>query len=140
MILELKVKLIFNIHEEEDLWEGVIEIDSSSTLEDLHFAIQDAVDFDNDHMYEFYISRAERSRKRVIFDDENEMIYDMSLDRLFPLEARHNLYYMFDYGDSWLFKLTKTRKSPQHPRKDTEYPRLISESGKKPEQYLAVYG
>ena len=39
----------------EEGWEATIEIESSSTLEDLHFAIQSAVGFDNDHLYEFYI-------------------------------------------------------------------------------------
>ena len=38
-------------------WQGVIEIHSSSSLEALHFAIQDALGFDNDHLYEFFIAR-----------------------------------------------------------------------------------
>ncbi len=33
-----------------------IELRSSDTLEDLHLAIQDALDWDNDHLYSFYMS------------------------------------------------------------------------------------
>ncbi|MDL1980042.1 MAG: plasmid pRiA4b ORF-3 family protein, partial [Deltaproteobacteria bacterium] len=69
MIWILKVELLFGAYAEEE-WEGTIEIESSSTLEDLHFALQDILNFDNDHMYEFYVSRTERSRDRIRYDDE----------------------------------------------------------------------
>ena len=46
-------------------WEGVIEIDSAALLDDVHLAIQDALNFDNDHMYEFFTAKTERSRQRV---------------------------------------------------------------------------
>jgi hypothetical protein len=42
---------------------------------------------------------------------------------------------LFDYGDHWLFKVTKSRKKAQDPIQGIEYPRLIEEVGKKPEQY-----
>ena len=64
MIWTLKIKLLFGLYA-EDSWEGTLEIDGASTLDDLHNAIQRAVDFDNDHLYEFYISRTERSRDRM---------------------------------------------------------------------------
>jgi hypothetical protein len=35
----------------------VIEIDSNSSFLQLHEAIQDAVDFDNDHLFQFYLGR-----------------------------------------------------------------------------------
>ena len=65
----MKVALLFGAYAEEE-WEGTIEIESSSTLEDLHFALHDILNFDNDHMYEFYVSRTERSRDRISYDDE----------------------------------------------------------------------
>jgi len=42
---------------------------------------------------------------------------------------------MFDYGDSWLFIITKSRKNPQELKKGVKYPRIINEVGNKPEQY-----
>lgn len=134
MIWTIKIQLIFGLYAKEK-WESTIEVDSTSTLEDIHFITQEAVEFDNDHMYEFYISRTDRSRDKIRFDNENEKIYSTTLDDLFPLDKNKNLYYMFDYGDSWLFKISKTRKKPFEPIKDKEYPILINEKGKPPEQY-----
>ncbi|MCI0533948.1 MAG: plasmid pRiA4b ORF-3 family protein [Verrucomicrobiales bacterium] len=42
----------------------VIEIDERTTTYGLHLAIQKAVRFENDHPFEFYAARAERSRPR----------------------------------------------------------------------------
>lgn len=134
MIWIIETELLFGLYA-EDGWQVSIEIDSATTLEDLHYIIQEAVEFDNDHMYEFYISRTERSRDRVRFDDENGQIYNSTLESLYPLEKGKKLYYMFDYGDSWLFKITKSRKNPQEPIKGINYPRVVNEVGKKPEQY-----
>ena len=134
MILILKVELLFGAYAEE-VWEGTIEIDSLSTLEDLHFALQDMLDFDNDHMYEFYVSRTERSRDRIRYDDENELVYSVTLEDLYPLEKNKKLFYLFDYGDNWLFKITKSRKKAQKSVPGIKYPRLVEEVGIKPEQY-----
>jgi len=129
-----KVELLFGAYAEDD-WEGEIEIESSATLEDLHFAIIDAVSFDNDHLYEFYVSRTERSRDRLRFDEDNGEIYNRTIDSLYPLEKGRKLFYMFDYGDHWLFKITKSRKKPQEQKPGHKYPKLVSVKGKAPEQY-----
>lgn len=134
MIWVIEIELLFGLYAEDE-WQVSIEIDSATTLEDLHHIIQQAVQFDNDHMYEFYISRTERSRDRIRFDDENEQIYNTTLENLYPLKKGKKLYYMFDYGDSWLFKISKSRKNPQQQKKGMHYPRLVNEVGKKPEQY-----
>ena len=133
MILALEIKLFQ--YDNENNWKVTVEVDSMSTLEDLHYLIQYAVDFDNDHLYEFYISKTERSRDRIRFDDENEKIYSTTLESLYPLEKGKKLYYMFDYGDSWLFIITKSRKKPQEVLNGVEYPRIINEEGNKPDQY-----
>ncbi len=134
MIWILKAELLFGMYAEE-AWEGTIEIESSSTLEDLHFVLLDSLNFDNDHMYEFYVSRTDRSHKRIRYDDENGLVYEKTLEELYPLEKNNKLFYLFDYGDSWTFKITKNRKKPQDPVQGIEYPRLIEEVGTKPVQY-----
>lgn len=134
MIWLLKIELLFGAYA-EDGWEGEIEIESTATLEDLHFAIIEAVNFDNDHLYEFYVSRTERSRDRIRFDVENGEIFTRTLESLYPLEKGRKLFYMFDYGDHWLFKVTKSRKKQSEEKPDTEYPRLLKTVGKAPEQY-----
>ena len=134
MIWILKVELYFGAYVEEP-WEGDFEIEATSTLEDLHFAINKTIDFDDDHMYEFYISRTVSSRNKIRFDDENEEIYDRALESLYPLKKGMKLFYLFDYGDSWLFKITKSRKKPCIPVEGIEYPKLLKSIGTIPKQY-----
>ncbi len=131
MIWTLRTKLLRC----EDEWSADIEIDSASALEDLHYVIQKAVGFDNDHLYAFYIARGERSRKREFFDGDDGRIYSTSLDALFPLQPRQSLFYLFDFGDEWLFKVTLTRRRPHDAREGVVYPRVVAEAGTKPEQY-----
>ena len=130
MIYNLTIELVY-----ADDWNVTIEIDSDFSLEDLHNVIQEAIEFDNDHMYEFYVARTERSRDREVFDSQGEEIYTTTLESLYPLPKARKLYYMFDYGDSWLFKITKSRKKPHDPVTDIHYPRIIKEVGEKPVQY-----
>jgi hypothetical protein len=139
MILTLKVALLSGVNA-AGKWEGVIEIHSSSLLEDLHLAIQAAVGFDNDHLYEFFVARTERSRERVSLNDENGGLYDATIGSLYPLPDRQHLYYLFDYGDYWIFRITRTNKAHQETDPHVTYPRLTHETGKQPEQYPAEEG
>ncbi len=128
MIVTLKIKL--GTH-----WSCDIEFDESSTLEEVHFAIQRAVDFDNDHLYAFYVARSERARDRTMYVDDNGDVFDIMIRDVFPLPPKEQLFYLFDYGDYWLFKVSKTRKSPHPPVDGIEYPRVVKETGEKPIQY-----
>jgi hypothetical protein len=112
----------------------IIEIDSSATLEYLHLAIQKAVDFDNDHLYEFFIARTDHSREKVRCDCDNEG--RIMLADLFPLPKGRKLFYYFDYGDSWVFEVSRTRKAPFAPVSGVAYPIVIEKIGENPEQYL----
>ncbi len=134
MIWTFKIELLMGAFKQSN-WQATIELDSSSTLEDIHFIIQQAVDFDNDHLYEFYVSRTPTSHDKTQFDDENEEVYTTTIGSIYPLGKNKNLYYFFDYGDSWLFKLTKSRKKPHPPVKGVKYPRVLEEIGHKPDQY-----
>ena len=59
----------------------------------------------NDHLYGFYIARTERSRNRIGFDDDNGGIYDVTLEPLYPLDKGKTIFYLFDYGDKWIFTI-----------------------------------
>jgi len=133
MIQTLNIKL--SNGDSESGWQGEIEIDAGDTLEDLHFAIQKAVKFDNDHMFEFILGRTVRNRSAVRFDDENGLIYSQTIGELFPLPDKMSLYYHFDFGDDWYFKVVKSRKANHEPQKGVKYPRLVQETGERPEQY-----
>lgn len=70
------------------------------------------------------------------FDDENELIFSTTIASMFPLPAKKSLYYMFDWGDSWIFKVSRTRKALQEPKPGVTYPRVTETVGKRPVQYL----
>ena len=128
MIVTLKVKL-------GACWNTDIEFTDLSTLEEVHHAIQEAVEFDNDHLYEFFTARTERARERVTFDAENGRIFTTRIRDLLPLPPKTKLFYLFDYGDNWTFRLIPSRKKPFPPDQGVNYPRIVNEAGEKPIQY-----
>ncbi len=134
MIITLKITLIRGRFFEND-WMANIELDDSSTLMDLHDAIQMAVDFDEDHGFSFFLSRTDRSRSREYFHGDEDSIVTKRMKDMFPLPAKKSLYYLFDWGDEWVFKISPTRKRPHEPVKDAIYPKTDSELGVKPVQY-----
>lgn len=117
-------------------WEGTLAVEPDATLEDVHLLIQGAVEFDDDHGYEFFIARTHRSRDVELFDDENEQIFERTLASLFPLPARRALFYRFDYGDDWIFQIKPTRGAPSGAAGEEAASGLIGESGTRPVQYL----
>ena len=134
MIVTLKTTLIRGMYCNGD-WTANIELEESSTLEDIHNAIQEAVDFENDHLYSFFVSRTDRSQSRDYFDDENGLIFSTTLSDLSPLPEKQSLFYLFDWSDEWAFKISPSRKRPREPVQRVKYPRVESESGVKPVQY-----
>lgn len=134
MIITLKITLVCGMHC-DGKWTANIELDESSTLVELHGAIQDAVDFDDDHMFCFYRSRTERSQNREYFDDENGLLFRKTLKDMFPLPPKQSLFYLFDWGDNWIFKVARTRSRPHEPVQGITYPRVAGESGIRPVQY-----
>ncbi len=116
-------------------WSADIEFIDLSTLDEVHNAIQHAVDFDNDHLYAFLIARNERERNATFLDDENGRVFDTTIRDLFPLPPKKRLFYLFDYGANWLFNISKSRKKPHPPVDGVAYPNVVKESGTKPRQY-----
>jgi hypothetical protein len=142
-IWSLTVKLLDCPMAEND-WEGTIEIDSKATFAELHAAIQLAVEFDNDHMYQFTITSSKNCAYggaddiAIGTDLDDDVEYDAhktNLEEILPLPKGKNLIYWFDFGDDWMFKITKSRKADKEPVKGEKYPRLVDEKGTKPIQY-----
>ncbi len=67
------------------------------------------------HLYEFYIANSQRSREKTRFDDENEKVFNMTVATLYPLQKHKKIFYFFDHGDSWLFRISKTMSRPKKP-------------------------
>ncbi len=122
-----------------------LEILNTSSLLDLHYAIQNAVDFNDDHLFMFFAGRNIRN-KRVEYVESDELCCDdlwaandqIFLSDVYPLPSGCQLYYYFDFGDSWIFRITKNRKTVKYDPM-TEYPREINRNGTAPEQYPCFF-
>jgi hypothetical protein len=124
----------------ESEWIRVVEMDSASTLVDLHDLIQDAARFDRDHPFEFFAGRNYRHRAMTFGDalDEADACDDyeaMTLERIFPLPKNMKLFYHFDFGDDWKFEIRRTRVKPKEPAPRVKYPRVIERRGPQLRQY-----
>lgn len=123
----------------DSTWKRVLEVPEETDLYDLHLYIQKIIDFDNDHLFEFFVGKNRRKRERV-FVDEDDFGYeeqeglDTSLNEVYPINKGSKLYYHFDFGDSWMFKIKKGRKR-KYFEKGIKYPRVIESEGENPEQY-----
>ncbi|GAX62633.1 plasmid pRiA4b ORF-3 family protein [Candidatus Scalindua japonica] len=119
-------------------WKRVIELSEETDLYDLHLYIQKIIGFDNDHLFEFFVGKSWRKRERV-FGNEDENGFeerkglDTMLNEVYPLTGL-KLYYHFDFGDSWMFKIKKGRKK-KYLVKGITYPRVIESEGENPDQY-----
>ncbi len=107
-------------------WIKVIEVKENFTLKQLHVYIQDIVEFDNDHLYEFYLGKNHEDRRTVLPKSKK-------LTEVFPAVGL-KLYYLFDFGDSWLFQIKQLR-NPQTEDLTVKYPRVVKSIGINPEQY-----
>ena len=125
--------------DDKNFWEANIEVPDICSLFDLHLFIQNIINFDNDHLFEFYAGRNYRNRKIVFSDnagypDDGGNYESILLKDIYPLKGL-KLYYLFDLGDNWLFEIRKSRKKAT-PQQDTEYPSIVSDNGIKLRQYI----
>ncbi|RME44529.1 MAG: plasmid pRiA4b ORF-3 family protein [Chloroflexi bacterium] len=119
--------------EKPNVWR-VIEIAGDQTLDDLHYAIQAAVNFDADHLYSFFMSgRA--------WDDATEYASPYAEGRSaagvkirdLGLRLKQRFLYLFDYGDEHRFEVQLLAVNPDAPK--GKYPRVVERHGRNPEQY-----
>ena len=139
MIWTLTIECIMGMYQSHECVR-VLEIHSAASLLELHIAIQDAVDFDQDHLFEFFGGRHWRNRK-VAFEDRYEdadpfdTYANITLEDVYPLPSGCKLIYHFDFGDDWFFEIKRSRKRPKEPEKGQRYPLLVESIGPNPDQY-----
>jgi len=139
MILTLIVKCVFGAYLKDECIR-VIEVKKNASLYSLHGAIQDAVEFDRDHPFEFYTANSASpfAKKHWLteqedWEDKEDNWHNITLENIWPL-GRKKLYYLFDFGDQWIFEISKARRKKESTTY-TSYPRVIQSVGSNPEQY-----
>lgn len=124
----------FKVSLSKTLWRK-IKLSGKHTLGDLHDAIQDAFDFDDDHLYAFYIDGNRRTGKPIYCEEAHDAgpVAEKTSILEIGLFAGQKLIYLFDFGDMWEFgvELTGIEKEEPLPLK----PAIVETKGKSPEQY-----
>jgi hypothetical protein len=93
-------------------------------------------------MFEFYVGR---NPGNLVFSIGGEPDWDsfnpvktygrIRLKETWPLPEGMKPFYLFDFGDNWLFQITKTRRKEKEPERGVQYPRMVEAKGENPEQY-----
>jgi hypothetical protein len=113
-----------------------IEILGSQTLEDLHYAIQRAFGWDDDHLYAFYLSGRAHDRLTAIerpFDGAEPPTADEVAIAELELRSGQRFLYLFDFGDD-LRHDVEVLETFDAPRAG-DFPRTVETHGKAPRQY-----
>ncbi len=130
-LLRLKVSLAWD----RKVWR-MVEAPDDATLEDLHLAIQDAFNWDNDHLYAFYLSGHTRDNMTRVDGPFEFMEYptadEVTLAAL-ELRPKQRLLYLFDFGDRLEHDIEVAEILPL-PADDVE-PRVVASQGEAPPQY-----
>lgn len=135
------------LQDDRDIWRR-IAIRSDQTLHHLHWAIFEAFDREDPHLYSFFIPKRGKKGRRRIEEGDEYMHPSAFEDLLEPSNRCHSanieisklnlepgtvFYYLFDYGDSWwhTIRVEATEVKPD----EGKYPRVIERHGKSPPQY-----
>jgi hypothetical protein len=114
-----------------------IALKSEQTLDDLHLAIQHAIDWDADHLYSFFMNgKPDDQRFEIACPIEEErkpyLAHEAIIGTLGLLQ-KHKFLYLFDFGDYNQFEVEVVDILPKRGR--GRYPRLVESVGEAPEQY-----
>jgi len=108
------------------------------TFEDLHLAIQEAFEFDNDHLYSFYLDGKCYSNYAIHSPDGGAEYNEPPFaDEIYlgdeRLANKQRILYLFDYGDCWEFDIALDVKNETGVI--LKNPEIIKSVGEAPEQY-----
>jgi hypothetical protein len=124
---------VFRVSLSKSVWR-TIAIDARDTLDNLMDCILAAIDFDNDHLYEFsFRDRFGVAVRAVGPISEGELATaEVQIGDL-PLDPGQSMNVVYDFGDNWKFTVKLERVDP--PSKRRTKPKILESRGKAPEQY-----
>ncbi|KMQ50383.1 hypothetical protein CHISP_2746 [Chitinispirillum alkaliphilum] len=123
----------------------IIELNGKNSLYQLHLSIQGAFDWDNNHMFSFYLGKDEYDRENEYtanplgehiistFSEPTKSASDTQIRDL-NLYLGREFTYLFDYGDQILHKV-KVVDIRESESSELNRNKVISKTGKAPEQY-----
>jgi len=123
----------FKVSLDKGTW-SKIQISAHCTLHDLHNLIQEAFEFDNDHMYSFFMDGKPWSKNsfKCPYEDEGISADEVEIGEL-DLSEKESFIYIFDYGDEWRFNIEVF--DVQNEVIEEFQGEIIESKGKLPQQY-----
>lgn len=123
-----------NLTHQRSIWRR-IQLDATATLEELHWMIQRAFDFGNDHLYAFYMDGKRFSE--LSYNDprggDGPFADEITLSDCEELEINRKIFYLFDFGTEWHFDVVlESIETDAQPLKEGK---IIESKGDAPEQY-----
>jgi hypothetical protein len=119
-----------------------LELKDTQTLDDLHEAIiYKSFGWDDPHLYSFFMDNKPYSKNRDVeyscdtepdLFDEKRKSSDIPLQTL-NLKQNQKFLFLFDYGDDHRFEITV--EGFGNIQKGIQYPVILEEKGKAPNQY-----
>ncbi|MBU4331799.1 plasmid pRiA4b ORF-3 family protein [Patescibacteria group bacterium] len=112
-----------------------IEILENQTLDDLHWAIFRAFDFEEMHLYSFFMNNKAWSGVEFEYcapQADGRSAKKVKINSL-NLELKQKFLYLFDYGDSWEFEMEFVGNGQAQNK--VKYPIVVKKAGDSPEQY-----
>ncbi len=126
------------LKDHKDVWRR-IEMSGDETLYDLHGAIQEAFDWDDDHLWSFFLSGKawdDDTEYTSPFGNDGRNAAAYRLEHL-PLRKGASFLYIFDYGDEWRHTVKLEAVTPNGVAPGVEYPRVSERHGDSIPQYPA---
>lgn len=118
-----------------------IEVRSTQTFEDFHYAIHNSIGFDASKPASFYMSddnwkKGKEISNKEINDEEAGLVSQMKKSRLcdFIADPHQKIYYIFDFASPWAFHIELIKINREEEAGAT-YPRTVKTVGDAPKQY-----
>ncbi|WP_459930605.1 plasmid pRiA4b ORF-3 family protein [Desulfosporosinus burensis] len=123
---------LFKVSLSRGIWRK-INMAAKHSLHQLHLAIQEAFEFDNDHLYSFFMDNKKWSYDRYDSPlDDGPNAEEVTIGEL-GLYPGKTILYLFDYGDEWEFKVEVEEINSDKPLPLT--PQIVGKRGEAPDQY-----
>lgn len=113
-----------------------VALTGEHTLEDLHNTIQEVFEWDNDHLYAFFMNNRAWSKIQAYYSPHDQEVPSADEKQLYTLGLVENkkFLYFFDFGDVNDFRIT-VKKITSQEEIEGPFPLLLHQRGKAPEQY-----
>jgi hypothetical protein len=111
-----------------------IALSGKHSLEDLHLVIQDAFDFNNDHLYSFSLDHRRLSPRKSFNDPRasEPPFADEAIVGQMSFYKGQRMLYVFDFGDWWEFDIEIIDILDESHEGS---PKILQQKGENPQQY-----